>query len=446
MKSSKVVVTDPLNLIENTINQLFYLQGLEFADFVVNGSTKTAFEKSLTEIVDRVVEDSSVVAKNKGVAKTALLVTIRETVYNGSPEEKIFLKRLANTYMMLFLLQCDPKVTTFFSSLAGKLKVYVCTSIIIPALSEYYLNRFNRRHWNLLEGSKKAGVKLIVNATILKELVGHFRMITTRYEEEYKNNEDFYLSDEIYTLYIDEIMIRAYFYAKRRNQVKSFHDFIDNFINPDLSNAEENLASWLKDEFGIEFVSDESLGVQVDKNELNQLITALTKEKRNEQRARNDANIILRIFALRALRNEIVSDSIFGYKTWWLSKDTVTQKAVNKVFGEKYSVSCYMRPDFLYNYISLAPTKVEVDSAYNELFPSLLGVNISSHLPPEVVKYIHQRIDEHGTRKPARLKAIMRNLAEKLKIDPAAQNRQYVEHFLDLELRKTKAKNHSQNI
>jgi hypothetical protein len=440
LKTLNKQVKDPFQLVEETINRLFYQQGLEFADFVINGSTKKAFEKNLPDIVNQVVDESSVIKKNRNLVKSALLTTIRDTVYNGEPEEKMFLKRLANTYMMLFMLQCDPKVSTFFSSLANKLTLYVCTSIIIPALSEYHLDRYNRRHWNLLEGSRKAGVRMRVNDTIIKELVAHFRMIINKYEEEYEEKDELYLSDESYALYIDEIMIRAYFYAKRRGQVKSFRDFIDTFVNYDLFNAESNLTGWLKDEFGIEYVSDESLTLNVEKKDLDLLTAELTKQKRAQKKASNDAKVILNVFAQRLKQNEMSGDSIFGYRTWWLSKDTLTQRAVEKVFGDRYGVSCYMRPDFLYNYISLAPTKVEVDAAYNELFPSLLGVNISAHLPSELIKYIHQKVDEHSKKNPTRLKAIMRDLAERLKMDSTVQNRQYIQDFFDAELKKNPSK------
>jgi hypothetical protein len=70
------------------------------------------------------------------------------------------------------------------------------------------------------------------------------------------------------------------------------------------------------------------------------------------------------------------------------------------------------------------------------MFPSLLGVNISSHPPKDVTDLVHQRITEHSTKNPTRLKAILRDLAEKLKADPTSQSRQYVEHYLDDKLRK----------
>lgn len=426
-----VRVQDCASLMESAINQLFYQQGLEFTNFVLHGENNEAFEKRLPDILAKTVDESSVVLRNKEAVKNALLITVRDIVYNGSPEEKEFLKRLSHTYMMLFLLQCDPKLATFFTGMASKLQVYVCTSILVPALSEIYLEPYNQRHWNLLKGAYNAGVTLIVNETIISELAAHFRRIKGQYVDFYKDHEDIYLEDELQILYIPEIMIRAYFYAKMRKRVATFEYFLDRFVTPTLDHAEEELTEWLKEEFGIRFVSDSSLGIQLEAGEETMLHEQLKLAKHGKHVALSDARIVLTIYALRKTRNESDASGIFGYQTWWLSKDTATQKAVISVFKDKYRVSCYIRPDFLYNYISLSPTQSDVDAAYQELFPSLLGVNISFHLPLDVVQFVQEKTREHADRNPARLKAVLRQLAEKLKVDPKCRTRNYVKSYFD---------------
>jgi len=182
LKESDIRVKDCVSLLESLLNQLYYQQGVEFADFILHGESRDAVDKSLPDIVSRVVDESPVVLKNKESVKTSLLMTIRDVVYNGTSEQKLFLSKLSNTYTMLFLLHCDPKITTFFSSMASKLNIYVCTSILIPAMSEYYLDPVNRRHWNLLASARDAGVSLIINETILRELAAHFKKIASIYE------------------------------------------------------------------------------------------------------------------------------------------------------------------------------------------------------------------------------------------------------------------------
>ncbi len=146
-------------------------------------------------------------------------------------------------------------------------------------MSEFYLKPENRRHWNLLKGAHEAGVHLVINETILGELISHFQMITNKYEDHYKHEEDVYINDEIMTLYIDEIMIRAYFYERMRGNVLKFGDFIDNFVSPNLADADRELKAWLKEEFGIDFVSDASICVSINAKEEEKLIEVLRKYK-----------------------------------------------------------------------------------------------------------------------------------------------------------------------
>lgn len=434
-------VSDLTALIDRTIHKLFYMQGLEFANFVHHNETDV-FEKSLPDVISAVVNESAVVAKNRESVKSALLMTVRDVVYNGTHDEKLFLQRLSNTYMVLFLLQVDPKLTTFFDSLASELEVFVGTSVLIPALSELYLESFNRRYWSLLKGAHSAGVTLRINDTILDELVDHFKKITQRYRDEFKDQEQLYLGDEVQSLYIEDIMLRAYFYAKARGKVATFHDFIDQFVSPTLENARESLAEFLKVEFGIAHVSTRALDVTIDEHEAALLYDQLKSQKRGELQAERDSRFILTIFALREKNNETAGSGIFGYKTWWLSTDTITQRVVSRVFGTKYQVSCYIRPDFLYNYISLAPRRQEVDDAYLALFPSLIGVNIGFHLPDEVMRFVRERILQFRKYNKARLSAVLQELTNKVKSDTSFRTREKVEPWLDSRLREIEAAEH----
>lgn len=434
LSDAAVSVRDCVKLIEDAIHRIYYQQGLEFSNFVLKGGSQAAVEKSLPDLLGQVVDASTVVMKNKEKVKSALLMTIRDVVYNGSDVQKDYLRRLCNTYMMLFTLQCDPKLSTYFSEVANRLRVYVCTSIIVPALSEYFLDDVNRRHWNLLKGAREAGVTLLVNEIILDELVSHFRRFTGIFKDTYQDAEDLYIGDENQSLYVDEIMIRSYFYARARDRVQSFTEFVETFLNADLSNARTSMRLWLEEEFGILFQSDVELGCHLDPKEEQKLFLELRDRKNSAEKARSDARLILTVHAIREKNKEgssATAGQISGYRTWWLSKDTITQKAMLKVFGEKYSGGCYMRPDFLYNYVALAPRKSQVDATYRELFPTLIGVNISFHMPPEVVESVHKLIKDHNGKNNGRLRSLLHELGESLKSDPSLRGRQSLTHFLD---------------
>lgn len=439
LKDHDIVTPNPDSFVLSVINQLFYTQGLEFSNFIINLGGDDQKELNIDDIINSVVEKHNYKYNESVKIKNALLHTIRTIVYQGDTEVKEYLKRLSNTYLMMFLLQWDPHIARFFRDMAKNLEVYVCNSIIIPAISEIFLEENNRRHFNLLIGANKAGVHLIVNEFTVEEIVTHLQAIKRLYYEYYEPKEALYL-DELQMLYIDEILIRSYYYAKIAGKVKSFNEFLDFFVNPNLQKTREEIVFWLRDKFGITYRPSANSGVQIDPDEVELLVKELTPLKKNQRlKAANDVKTMLTVFALREKNGELNDDGIFGYRTWWLSKDTNTYKVLHDHLGKKYSVSCYMRPDFLYQYITLAPAEESIKDSYEKLFPSLIGVNIGYHLPSEIGHFIKEKIDEFYQRDPTRVRMILTDLATRLRYDPDYRCKSTVEHFLDERLKQLAA-------
>lgn len=100
-------------------------------------------------------------------------------------------------------------------------------------------------------------------------------------------------------------------------------------------------------------------------------------------------------------------------------------------------MSCYIRPDFLYNYVSLAPSCQQTDGVFDTMFPTLMGVSISHHLPREIVDAVGSFIREHQKKlseNPGRVKSILKSLVDKLKTDATANTVAKVRHYLEEEL------------
>jgi hypothetical protein len=414
LRGEEVQVKKLSEILKKIVELIYYQQGLEFSDFLLNGGSSDLFESNLSETVDLVLDSSNIIDKNRSKVKTALIMAIRDIVYSGSPESKNYLKSLSKTYLMLFLMKCDPQVISYFQTMAGKMRIFVCTSILVPAFSEIYLQDQNKRYWSLLKSAKSRGVRLLVNDTILDELLAHIKNSYRIYQREYQNNID--LFDKGKEEFVDQILVRAYLYAKNEGRVQSYEAFLDNFVSIDSPSAKQELIDFLNEEFGVDYVSSgtKEMKVDIDESDFDLLLEELTSVKGSAGKARADAKLILTIFALRDAHGEINS-SIEGFKTWWLSSDTATHKAVSRLFKQKYPVSCYMRPDFLYNYISFTPPKDKVSALYENTFPNLLGVQISNHVSPDIGKEVRRLIVEHNDRPNGRVKAKIRDLSDKLK-------------------------------
>lgn len=430
-----VKATKALELIESTIHQIYHKQGIEFSSFVIEGKSKDIIEVALPDIVGSVIDNSHVTMKNKTKVKKALLMTIRNMAYDGTASQREYLRRMSQTYSMMFILRWDPQLAASFQKIASQLKIFVGTSILIPALSEVFLEPKRRRYWNLLDGAHQAGVKLTINQTILDELVNHFGMIRYKYKTLFKPVEDVYLKDEMSVLYVDEIMIRAYLYSKSRGKVESFNEFIEEFAHPSLNDAHRDLRNFLEDEFSIIYEDTSETEKQLDNNEIKALTEELAISKGSKEKAETDAKLMLLVYKLRELNDESESKTVFGYKTWWLSHDINTYKAIQAVFDNKYNVNCYMRADFLYNYIALAPKKNEIDNMFKEVFPSMMGINLSFHMPKDICSHINKSIVEHKERSPARIKRAIRNYTEKL-MSSDTKNSKKLTNFFDEELSK----------
>jgi hypothetical protein len=423
----QVRVQNISHLLSKTLEKIYSRQGLEFSEFLLNGGCSDIFESNLYETVADIINEAGIIDKNINKVKSALILSIRELIYSGSISSKEYLRALSKTYQMLFLLKCEPKIVDFFLSMAGKMKIFVCTSILVPALSEIYLEPQNRRYWSLLKSAKLRGVKLIINEAILSELDSHIIKSKRTYEMDYQDNIDFYQdTPEL----VDQILVRAYLHGRQEGKNESFEKFISNFVTPNGSQTRQELTDFLFEEFGIDFVADKELDIEIQKNDYEQLVDELAKIKKSEEKAKTDAKIILTIYAIRDKNGEAKS-SLDGYKTWWLSTDTNTHRAVSNIFKQRYPVSCYMRPDFLYNFISFTPTKESVTDLYKNTFPNLLGVQISNHVAPQISESIRKCIKEHKGKLDGRVKSQIRGLVDELKSNPDLNYKDQLKSFFE---------------
>ena len=432
LEGADIGVHDLNLLIYNSLRECFKFQGLAFSNFISGESPQANTRASLYSIVTRVVDESRLLINNPDRIVSALFETIRNILYKGTTEETEFLRRLADTYMMLFMLQADPEVARYFASLAGKLRIFVGNSILVPALSEFPLEHRHRRYGNLLKYASTAGVSLYVTAGTIKELAAHIRHVVRSFEDEYSRVTETY-TDEMLITTIPELLIRSYFYNVAEGYEYSFHDFINSFATPGGGDMEGELIEYVLDEFGVKYVEEQEWDVNIDKEDLRQLTEELGTTRGSLQ-AETDAHTVLLVYALREKHNERAGGHAFGFLTWWLSNDVKTQQAANVCFGDRYKPSCYMRPDFLYNYISLAPTVEQTERAFDLLFPNVLGISVSHHLDAGLATTIRMSILDHSQKSPSRVRAIMRQTLDDLKSGKLNKRGENLKLFIDEQL------------
>lgn len=423
---------NPLEIAMDVLHELFHKQGLEFAQFIATGNLGVLIDQLLNEVIREKISAAGIIPRNRDAVQFVLLETFRQIVYNGDQMQKEFLSKLSNTYNMLFLLQIDPTLARYFERIAGELRIYVDSSILIPAIAEYFLEPHNQRYTNLLRSARDAGITILVNDYVLGEIENHLRSTKYVYQKEFERYEHLY-TDRMSIIFIDQILIRAYFYVRINNKVETFREFIEEFISWNMNgDIRGELVLWLEDQFGVRYVEQE---VALDPHEVERLTQALAplKFNRDPNRARTDAKQLLTIYQLRKDNNETSQTGIFGYKTWWLTSDVTSQRAFQQIADEQESTATpYIRADYIYNYIALAPSKQHVDGIYRKMFPTLLGVNVSFYVPSDVAQYIRKLLNEYEkvVDKP-RFRAKLRELIHYLKSSPDQVDRTTIKNFYD---------------
>ncbi|MCQ2352191.1 MAG: hypothetical protein MJ033_01780 [Victivallaceae bacterium] len=425
-------------ITENIIfvfNNIFKNSGYEFSSFVLNNRPSQRITQDLPSIITSVVaEKLKTQTKQKQELLCELLFRIiRTIIYSPKDEEKNYLSALSKTYMTLFMLQAEPKVAQYLQTVANKLEVYVCSSILIPALAEIRAPEKNRRLWNLLRMARTAGVKFYINTSILEEIVQHIENKIREYETYYAGNESLYTDREIIS-HIDSIIIRGFFYHRLSNPQLSFYRYVDEFVDPNAkwSMKKQELKEFLKNEFGIDFSSrEQDLLTKIDEGELKLLTDNLEKLKPTRQQALNDAKTILMIYTKRNVDGEDSDCGVLGYRSWWLSTDTTTFAAVEKCLGHNYGTSCYIRPDFLLNFITLSPQKREIENAYDNIFPNTLGISLSRHIDNGFTKAIGQCIKQYDEYKLSRIRTIIHRKIDQLKAEFQQRGSRGLKHYMD---------------
>ena len=162
--------------------------------------------------------------------------------------------------------------------------------------------------------------------------------------------------------------MRAYFYARRGDRVDDFRSFYESFVSWNTAHCASELVEWLRQAFGVRFEHVKGQGFVIDPYEADELFERLKPYKKSEQQAKNDVEQLLTIYAIREKNNELGNNGVFGYSTWWLTSDTISQRALSNMSNTATRRNPYIRADFLYNYIALAPSRRRVGESSRKCF------------------------------------------------------------------------------
>ena len=411
-------------LIFDSVHEYFVEQGLILAAFL-NNKVETI------QISDQIVEDqvSRVLAKSKNKSKVSpslindSLQVLRGVFYDPTDVERRYLGYLSRTSLLFMTLQSAPRMIEYFNQMGGNFRLLVGTDMLVKAISEQRLPVERRQVESLLRACIELGAKLTLTEPVLNEVFTHLHAVDLEYRNHYLPNEAYLSPEEVSEC--NRILIRAYYHARFGGGVRiSWDKFINTLLDPGALRAKSEkgrieLRGLLVQKFHMEFLSDEEVVAGIDEAGKNALADKLIAARmhKHEELSNNDALMAYAVFAQRRKNKESAIYDGFGFRTWWLTKETQILNFTGTLVMKEGGVPFIMRPEFILNFIVLAPKAAHVREAFRELLPTTVGLQLGQHLKPETMQQLLAGTEEWASLPPERVSVIIGDRVNQLKFD-----------------------------
>lgn len=395
----------------------FEQEGLEFSHFLSREEEVTY--PQIGDAVRSAIAEHGISGDDSVDMAAACLAIARECLYQSSPDERVYLGRLARTYTLLFTLHNEPRLVRYFEKMASDFYLYVGSDMLVRALSERYLAAENQLVRNVLLMAAQSGARLVLTQPVLEEVLWNLRSSDLEFRNHLVGIEHRLTRDMMRE--VPKILLRAYLY-NREEEVgpTNWPAFVQQFCDYQTlfkPTAETQLRQYLQATFHMEYRSRENLRDLTKAEEVESLTAALLQTKEKEELAANDALLACAVYGHRKRKYETSNASEFGFRTWWLTNETRILRHTKGLEGSYQGARYMMRPDFLLNFFTFAPKASDIRRTFANVFPSSLGVQLSRRMDEGAFHRIMADVKEAETYEDGRRQAIMAECADRLKSD-----------------------------
>lgn len=411
-------------VVFDTVHAYFVEQGMILAAFLDNKvADLTITEQIVEDQVGRILQKSKRKEKISPEMIGNMMRALRGVFYDPNENDRKYLGYLSRTSLLYMTLQSAPRVIEYFNQMSGNFRLLVGTDILVKAISEQHLPVEKRQVDNLLKICVELGATLILTEPVLAEFFTHLHAVDLEYRNHYLPNEAYLTPEEVGEC--NRILIRSYYYARFSGVRVSWDKFVNDLLTPsDLRAKSEkgknDLRGLLVQRFNMEYVSKEELEAGVNARDVAKLADKLALARAGEKHPELSANDALMTYAVYSQRRRLKESAKydgFGYRTWWLTKETRVLQFTGELVSKEGGVPYIMRPEFLLNFVALAPSASAVRESFKQLLPSTVGLQLGQHLKPEIMQQLLAGTEEWASLPKDRVTIIIGERVNRLKFD-----------------------------
>lgn len=419
------VFRDCIELVFATVHLYFMEQGLVLAAFLEGHLEKV-------QLSDQIVEDTMVKAlsqiDHRGRISPELfgvcIAILRGIFYRTTPTEREYLAYLSRTSCLLITMQSAPKLLEYLNNMGGNFRLIVGSDLLIKTLSETYVEQDFRQVTNMLLICKQLGADLILTEPVLEEVFTHLHAADLEFQNHYAQQEPYLKAAGI--VECDRILIRAYLHASRTSSgPKSWRSYVNNMTDPDglrvkSGAARNSLRGLFVQRFGMIYLSTEELEQTVSAPKVAALAERLGNERgwaKHPELSKNDALMVFATYAQRSIHKEVGKYDGFGFRTWWLTKETHVLSMTGELVRDQGGIPYIMRPEFILNFVALAPKAADVRKAFSDFLPTTAGLQLGRYLDDSVMHTMLGHVEEWSEMPPERVSMILGEKVNRLTHD-----------------------------
>lgn len=382
------------------------------------------------EIIDEFLENQPLEEPERDVCRDSASLIIRNLFYSSRPQERAYINLMMKYFSVHFLMGGDAAITSYFSEMAQRLRLYIGADILVRMLSEALVKPESRAMTNTIALLTNAGVKVYLTRQVMTEVYYHICSTNNEFRTEH---ERWFRHVQIeQTKHFDKILIRAFYYAflepsKHVSKPRDWDHYLSNFGAPKWyerdARSENDFGSFLANKFGLTFLEAYEVSENLDEYTLTKLtdkILALRDQKvsnTNRLLAQNDAEIMMRVTRERMMRHERVGADIYGMSTWWLTEESLVLRAAQEIGAPDDTI---MNPQFLVNMYFLDPNTLKNSVNADELaMPTTFGLRITNRVSREQMERFATKVGDLADLNEAAIKARIRSAANELKSNSA---------------------------
>lgn len=349
-------------------------RGEEFALTVTTGEVHQADAEEVLAQVTSSVHNSAA-----GLTDEEATAAIIEILERPSVNLRNHLRRLADAYTMYAFLRQTPDVQKAVLTIFTGGDLWLDTSVILPLFAETLLeDPAERRYTTILRAALDAGLRLYVTEGVIEEIEAHLNVSLTCARTE----SSAWRSARI------PFLFAAYTLAGRgRGQ---FANWLERFRGQ--RRPVDDIVEYLADTYAIDLRSLKEEAGQADP-ELSGAVQEVWREAHERRRGpdeemestidllvAHDVENCLGVIQIR----QATPASPMGYRQWYLTLDKTAwslKKEITQRLGRTSPDSPALSPDFMTQYLRLAPVRSAVERELWTSLPLLTDISRYEYVP-----------------------------------------------------------------